>query len=89
MKRSPTAGDDSGGFFQGGRLGLFPVARGQFGHVLVGRAGQALQHILQIRRRLDVVEAAIFKECVDHRVACPGFFRSEKQPVVAVMESFA
>ena len=38
MEGCSAAAEDSGGFFESGRLGLFPVAGGQFGHVLIGRA---------------------------------------------------
>jgi hypothetical protein len=69
--------------------GLNPVFRGEFGDVLVGVAGQAGQHIMEVGVGVDVLAAAGFYDCVEDgaflsRPGCP-----DEEPVLFFMRSSA
>jgi hypothetical protein len=52
---------------------------------LVGRVGQALQHVFEITIRFDAVSLAVFDKSVKDGATLARFFRAEEQPVLFVM----
>ena len=49
---------------------------------LVGRGGQALQHVFEITIRFDAMALAVFDQGVKDGAALAGFFGAEEQPVL-------
>ena len=71
----------------GGQLGLslagfLPVERRQLADLLVGRGGQALQHVFEVGVRFHTVAPAVFEQSVNDGAALAGFFGAEEQPVL-------
>jgi hypothetical protein len=80
---------NSSGLLELGLAGFLPVDRRQLGHLLVGRRGQALQHVFEIGIGFEGVEPAVLDQGIHHRATLPRFFGPEKQPVFLAMPSSA
>ena len=64
-------------------LRLYPVAREQRGEVvLVGHAGQALEHPLEVGEGVVAVAPDLLDEGVDHRAAPAGVGAADEHPVL-------
>src|SRR5271155_1186420 len=62
--------------------GLLPIERRQLTDFLVGRAGQALQHVFEVAIRFHAVALAVFDQSVDDGAALARFFGAEEEPVL-------
>ena len=60
---------NSGGLLEFWLASLLPVEWRQLGDFLVGRRGQSLQHVFEIRIRFDAVQPAVLDQGVHHRTA--------------------
>lgn len=63
------------------RLLSLPFERRKFGYLVVGHGRQFLQHVLEVRVGIDAVHPAVLDEREHCRIARPGFFGPEEQPV--------
>ena len=62
--------------------GRLPVERRQLADLVVGRVGQALQHVFEIGVRFHAVAPTVFDQSVNDGAALAGFFGAEEQPVL-------
>src|SRR5215472_795827 len=64
-----------------GGVGLFPARRDKFRELLLGRARQAREHVLEVAPRINAAPSAANDYRVDHRAAPTGLGMANKQIV--------
>ena len=79
----------SGGQFDFNLAAFLPVERRQLADLLVGRAGQALQHVFEVGIRFHAVPRAVLDQSVKDGAALARFFGAEEEPVLFFMRSCA
>jgi len=82
MSSWPDAEGNSGGQLDGRLVRLLPALRRQLRDFLIGRPGQARQHVFETGIGFNTVQLAVGDERIHHRAALARFRRSEQQPVL-------